>query len=186
MIDEISMVDRAITFAARAHDGQYRKQTKTPYISHPFRVALLLLKLDCPETLVVAGLLHDTVEDAGVSLAEIIGKFGQEVAEIVAGCTEPDRTFPWEHRKQHTIDHLRHAPLPVKLVACADKFDNLRTIWAAYQENGDRVWDRFNRGRERQAWYYRNLVSSLRDGVEDLDTFPLFRRFEGLVQEVFG
>lgn len=182
----MTMIDQAIAFAAQAHDGQVRKQTNIPYITHPFSVALMLQKLNCSDELIAAGLLHDTVEDTSVSLADIARQFGPEVAAIVEGCSEPDRSLPWEVRKQHTIDHLRDAPLEVKVVACADKLDNLRAIWADYQQLGDRVWERFNRGREKQAWYYQNLARSLAHGVQDRERYPLFQQFEDLVQRVFG
>ncbi|MFQ5611779.1 MAG: HD domain-containing protein [Anaerolineae bacterium] len=168
-----------------AHDGQYRKQTNIPYITHPFDVALILQKMNCPDILVVAGLLHDTLEDTSVVLADIVENFGPEVAAIVEACSEPDRSLPWEDRKQHTINQLRDAPLEVKLVACADKLSNLKTVRADLQENGEAVWERFNRGREKQAWYYRGVARSLRHGVADLDRYPIFEQLDNLVQLVF-
>ena len=115
----------AIEFAARAHRGQCRKGTKIPYIVHPLAVAKILIDAGCPEDVVVAGILHDTVEDTPLSLDEIRHAFGTAVARIVEGASEPDKSKPWEERKAHTIESLKTASEAVLLVSCADKIENL-------------------------------------------------------------
>ena len=100
----IDLVDRAIGFAARAHQGQQRKTGDVPYIAHPVAVAMILQRMDCAETIVAAGLLHDVVEDTSVTLKDVRRHFGDEVAEIVAGCTElPKNRNRWETRKLFMI-----------------------------------------------------------------------------------
>jgi (p)ppGpp synthase/HD superfamily hydrolase len=182
----IALLDRAIEFAARAHDGQRRKSDRTPYIAHPFAVALILQRMDCPLEVVIAGLLHDTVEDTRVSIEEIEANFGQTVAEIVAGCTEPSKRLSWEARKSHSIEYFRTAPLPVKLVAAADKFHNLTATQRIQQSAGPAVWNRFRRGIEQQAWYYRNVTASLVANVSEPERYPLFAELEELVNQAFA
>lgn len=183
----LSLIDRAIGFAARAHDGQKRKTGNVPYIAHPVAVAMILQDMGCNETIVAAGLLHDTVEDTRVTLDEIRQQFGDEVADIVAGCTEPPkRKMNWEMRKLHTIHMLRDAPLAVKLVTASDKYHNLSHTRYTKEQIGAVVWKRFGRGKEQQAWYYRSVLESLKANVVDLENYPIFARLEEVVDELFA
>ncbi|WP_059170407.1 HD domain-containing protein [Bacillus sp. FJAT-27445] len=175
------IVDKALRFAAEAHEGQYRKGTKTPYISHPVGVGMLLLKHGYSEDLVAAGILHDTVEDTDATLEDIKRKFGRLVADIVAGCSEPDKTLSWEERKEHTIEFLKTAPLEIKAVACADKLHNITSIFEDVKKGGEEVWSRFNRGRDKQEWYYRSLIDSL--GSQG--SFPLLEDLKSAVDKAF-
>lgn len=180
------MIDIAIEVAEEAHHGQFRKGSDIPYISHPRAVARILSDAGCSEELVVAGILHDTVEDTYVTLDYIREKFGEKVAQIVQGCSEPDKSLPWEQRKQHTVEFLKTAPLEVRTVTCADKLHNLLTIIADYEIMGDDVWDRFSRGRGAQEWYYRELAASLCDEVDCHGTGSIFQQFRDSVETLFG
>jgi len=180
------LIDRALNFAAKAHQGQYRKGTDIPYIVHPVGVAMLLQEMDAPAEVLAAGLLHDVVEDTPVTPAQLKAEFGPEIARLVAGASEPDRSATWEARKQHTVEYLRRAPLPVKLIACADKLHNIRTLSRDYAKLGDAVWSRFNRGQAQQAWYYRALAQSLPEGVASPEQYPIFEQFSEAVRRLFG
>src|SRR5215207_9659113 len=90
----------AISFAARAHDGQRRKDGRTPYVSHVFRVCLLLrevLRVDDPRVL-TAAVLHDTIEDTTTDFDDLEERFGKEVAGWVAALTK-DKALPFEERE---------------------------------------------------------------------------------------
>ena len=175
----------ALEFAAAAHDGHYRKGTQTPYISHPVTVAFILYKQECSCDEVIAGLLHDTVEDTDVTLAEIEEKFGSFIASIVEGCSEPDKSAPWQVRKQHTIDTLVTAPLPVKYVACADKLHNFTTMQRDYQAIGDSFWERFNQNYDHQKWYAHAVTASLFKNIDDDNIKPMFVELKTLVHSFF-
>jgi (p)ppGpp synthase/HD superfamily hydrolase len=181
----LELIDRAIDFAARAHLGHTRKSDDVPYIAHPVAVAMILQQMGCGPEIVAAGLLHDTVEDTGVTLEQLRQGFGERIAEIVAGCTEPDKGNSWEKRKSHTIAHLRTAELAVKLVAAADKYHNLTNTLRHHDALGEAVWQRFNRGVEQQAWYYRNVTASLVANVVEPERYPVFGQLERLVEQVF-
>lgn len=172
----------AIELAARAHRGQVRKGTGVPYLIHPLGVARLLIEYGLPEEVVVAGVLHDTVEDTAVTLPELEQAFGARVARLVEGLSEPDKQASWEERKRHTLEHLREAPREVVLASCADKLDNLLSLAADLERMGDAVWSVFKRGRDQQAWYYRGLgeVFAARAGEH-----PLVVRFVALLPRVF-
>ncbi|MEH7382647.1 HD domain-containing protein [Bacillus sp. JJ1533] len=177
----MDMIEKAIIVASKAHDGQYRKLTNIPYITHPLGVGLILMKINAREELIVAGILHDTVEDKELTLEEISDGFGDEVAKLVEGCSEPDKSLPWEARKEHTISFLRTASEDTRTVVCADKLHNIRSIIRDYEEQGEQVWSRFSRGKEKQEWYYRNVVDSL----SHASTFPLLEELKKEVDRLF-
>jgi len=179
-----ALVNAALIFAARAHAHQKRKSTDVPYIVHP--VGVMLVLLECSEAdpeLLAAALLHDTVEDTGVTLAQLREKFGARVAEIVEGCSEPDKRDTWENRKQHTVSYLKAAPRAVQLVSAADKLHNLRSLAADHAEVGDALWSRFKRGRTEIAWYYRAVTDSLKEG--ELQEHALIRKLDEAVISFF-
>lgn len=175
-----NMIDLAIEVAAKAHRDQLRKGTDVPYVSHPCAVGLILEQAGCTEEVVAAGILHDTVEDTPLTLADIERDFGAEVARLVAGSSEPDKSRSWEDRKRHTMEVLREAPLDVCQVVCADKLHNVRSILAERAVIGDEVWNRFRRGKDEQAWCYRGLVTSM-----ERHRGPLFRELRKAVTLLF-
>ena len=183
----ISAIDKAIGFAARAHEKQRRKIGAVPYIAHPVAVAFILQQMDCTETVVIAGLLHDTVEDTKVTIEEVREKFGDKVAAIVAGCTEPPKKqFKWEERKVHMIVPLRHPPLPIKLVAAADKYHNLSHSLHNQRKKGLGLWKYFGKGEEQQAWYYRTVSESIAANVPNPEQYPIFEQLSTIVEEIFA
>jgi (p)ppGpp synthase/HD superfamily hydrolase len=157
------VIDLAIEVAAKAHQDQFRKGTDIPYITHPLAVGIILAKSGCSDEVIAAGILHDTLEDTKLTLEEIIDKFGDTVAGIVEGASEPDKSLPWEERKQHTIDFVKEAPQDVKFVVLADKLHNIKSIAADYRRIGEKVWERFNEVKGKQEWYYQGLVRAMHD-----------------------
>ncbi|MEH7436934.1 HD domain-containing protein [Neobacillus drentensis] len=157
----MDVIEKALKTAAKAHEKQYRKGTDIPYITHPVAVGMILMKAGYSEELVAAGILHDTVEDTNLSLQDIEQLFGRNIAQIVEGCSESDKSLSWEDRKKHTIEYLRTAPEEIRVVACADKLHNIRSISGDIELFGDQVWERFKRGKEQQKWYYTHVIESL-------------------------
>lgn len=184
--EPLDLIDRAIELAVKAHKKQKRKGTSKAYITHPFAVSVLLARAGCSEEVIVAGILHDVVEDARIKPDRIREEFGEKVGSIVEKCTEPDKRRCWEKRKQHTLDSLKEAGLDVKFVACADKLHNIRTIARDYRAVGDRVWRRFRRGRDDQKRYYESLAQLLRIKRGPSAYQKLYKEFKSRVREVFG
>lgn len=176
----------AIAFAARAHAGQYRKGTHIPYLIHPLSVARILIECDAPEEVVLAGVLHDVVEDTPATLAEVRAEFGPEVARLVEALSEPDRNDTWENRKRDTLEFLKTAPPEVLWIEVADKLDNIRGIRADYDRHGDAIWTRFNRGRDRQKWYHTHLAALFLRLLPDAPYAELAREFAAHVRAVFA
>lgn len=180
-----TLLDSALVFAAVAHQNQKRKATNIPYIVHPVGVMLILIEFNENDPdLLAAALLHDTVEDTHVTHEQIRREFGDRVAEIVAGCSEPDKDDTWENRKNHTIHYIKGAPRHIQLVSAADKLHNLRSMTRDYEEMGDKVWSRFKRGKDHIAWYYRSVLASLREG--ELREHAIVVKMEEEVKKLFG
>jgi len=116
----------AIAFAARAHQGQLRKDGKTPYASHVFRVCFVLRHVfgidDCQA--LTAAVLHDTIEDTTTDFDDLQEHFGQEIATWVAALSK-DKRLPEPEREQAYVAGLAKAPWQVKVCKLADVFDNL-------------------------------------------------------------
>ena len=123
----------AIAFAADKHRHQRRKDKEaSPYINHPIALAHLLVTTAGVEEPVVlqAAILHDTIEDTQTSYAELLDRFGKEVADAVAEVTD-DKSLPKERRKELQVEHAPHASRAAALVKLADKICNLRDMAAA-------------------------------------------------------
>jgi len=178
----MDVIEKALQIAARAHVNQRRKGSDIPYIVHPVAVGMILMKAGYDETLVAAGILHDTVEDTDLSLQDIEQEFGPKIAEIVGGCSEPDKALSWDQRKTHTIEYLKNAPNDIRAVACADKLHNIRSIANDYKRIGAEIWNKFNAGKEKQEWYYTQIVESL----NYQNSFPLVEELKEEVHNLFN
>jgi (p)ppGpp synthase/HD superfamily hydrolase len=149
-------------------------------------VAKLLIRLGCPEPVVVAGILHDTLEDTPVTYDTIREAFGQEVADLVASVSEPARDgVSWETRKEHTLKRLETAPWEELVLALADKLDNIRSIREDQDTVGDQVWVRFRRPKETQRWYYTRLAKIFSEKLTGEKILPLVGAYLAEVHRVF-
>ena len=113
------MVNKAITFATKAHDGQLRKGTQRPYIVHPIEVGDIVSTMTRDEEIISAAILHDTIEDCeGITKEILAEQFSERVANMVAQESE-DKSKSWIDRKTATIRHLGEAPIEVRPLAAA-------------------------------------------------------------------
>jgi guanosine-3',5'-bis(diphosphate) 3'-pyrophosphohydrolase len=116
----------AVSFAARAHHGQLRKDGKTPYASHVFRVCLIardVFGVTDPQVL-TAAVLHDTMEDTTTDFDDVEEQFGRDVAAWAAALSK-DKRRPYEEREDAYCRELARAPWQVQVCKLADVFDNL-------------------------------------------------------------
>ena len=160
-------IGRALELAARSHDRQYRKSPdkKTPYITHPVAVGLLLIAYGYDEETVIAGILHDTLEDTNLSIDTIRGMFGERVAMFVEQVTEPSKTHPWEERKRHYRERLMEASVEARAISCCDKLHNMRSIIASSTPPRD-IWKRFKKGKLAQLEKFERLLSVYRGSLD--------------------
>lgn len=176
--------EKAKLFAIQAHMGQVRKNEKDkPMIMHPISVGELLQSFGYDDNVVAAGYLHDVVEDTKYTIEDIKKEFGSDIASLVMGASEPDKSLSWEARKQHTIDEVRNLPFRNKLVILADKINNLEDLFLKFQKSGTRDFSNFKRGEESQKWYYTNVYNSLVNNEDD--NLPIFKRLKNALDEVF-
>jgi len=171
----------AFAFTYDLHRTQVRKGSRVPYITHLMGVAAIVGRHGGDEDQFIAALLHDAVEDQGglETLDRIRDRFGEAVADYVAGCSDSDEPPkpPWWERKERFIETARTASPKQKLIIAADKLHNARALISDVREKGEAVWDLFNAGREGILWYYAEMVRVL---AEDW-SHPLLRE---LAEEV--
>lgn len=163
----------ALIYAFDLHRKQKRKEIEIPYFSHLMTVAGLVLDYGGNENQAIAALLHDAIEDQGGdhTRQQIRRLFGEEVANIVEGCTDADVTPkpPWRERKEKYLSHLKNTSSATRLVSAADKLANLRNILADYKIIGEKLWTRFNGGKEGTLWYYEELAKFFaKNGPQEL------------------
>lgn len=190
MEKQLTLVDQAIIFAARAHAGATRKGTNIPYIVHPIEAAAIVATMTDDKEVIAAAALHDVLEDTDATEEELLARFGRRIMELVSDETENKRkTLPaaltWKTRKQETITFLKtKAGRDAKMLALADKLSNLRAIHRDVCIIGDKVWERFNeKDKNMHAWMYRTVAEVLK---EELEEHPTWQEYDRLVRIVFG
>jgi guanosine-3',5'-bis(diphosphate) 3'-pyrophosphohydrolase len=128
MLSPIRLISAAADLAARRHNGMARKgRGSEPYINHLAEVASILAEVTdgTDAELVAAGWLHDTVEDTGVTLVELMAEFGDRVAALVDEVTD-DMSLPKTKRREMQIESAAHKSPGAKLIKIADKVSNIR------------------------------------------------------------
>ncbi len=199
------LFDRAALFATEAHAGQTRKGKDKPYILHPMEAAAIVGRcLDSlegtgrapegllreRETLLAAAVLHDVVEDAGVTPRALWERFGARVMELVLAESEDkmaDRPAEdtWKERKRKTIDDLAEKGTEAKLLVLGDKLSNLREIAEDHEALGEALWERFNRKDPGEhKWYYGEILRIL-EADPALGGLPAVREYRALWEEAF-
>lgn len=178
-----NVIEEAIAFATRAHEGQFRKGTTRPFIVHPLEVGRIVATMTDDEEIISAAILHDTIEDCeGVTQEEIRKEFSERVAHLVEQESE-DKSKTWMERKSATIEHLKRAPKEVQMIGLADKLSNMRDIDRDYPVCGEELWNRFRmKDKNVIGWYYRGIRSSLREAMKDV---PAFEEYSKLVEKHF-
>ena len=105
--------------------------------------------------------MHDVVEDTKYEDKDILKEFGEDILSLVMGDCESDKKLSWEERKQYTIDEVKTLDIRHKSVVCADKISNLEDLQIVFEKNGKYDFSNFNRGYEKQKWYFTSLYDSL-------------------------
>ena len=191
-------VNHAFAFAAKHHDRQVRKGTKLPYLTHPANVAVILSRYGRDEETVVAGILHDVVEDCvrdGYTrdmLEQRIGeKFGGSVLETVLAVThrrvdDDGVELSSDDRKADYLDRLGSAGDAARWVCAADKVHNANSILSDLRRTADpdSVWSRFNVGKSGTIKWYRDVLHRLQGlGFNEPIMIELGEAVSGLEQE---
>ncbi|MBP3759455.1 MAG: bifunctional (p)ppGpp synthetase/guanosine-3',5'-bis(diphosphate) 3'-pyrophosphohydrolase [Firmicutes bacterium] len=183
--EQNELLNKAIIYAVEKHAGQLRKGTQIPYIVHPMEVLALLNEMRADMTVIIAGVLHDTVEDTSATIDDIIREFGEDVAELVGNHTE-DKSKTWFQRKSQGLRELAEGSFDLKCLVLADKLSNVRNMYRDYMIEGDEYWDRFNAPFEKQAWYYNGAVKAMEELKDNENTAVRYNEFKEIVEKTFG
>ncbi len=185
----LTLLDKAIIFATKAHSGAKRKGTNVPYIVHPIEAAAIVSAMTDDQEIIAAAVLHDVLEDTDATEDDLYARFGTRITELVMNESEDKRrnlpaALTWKTRKQETITFLEtKASREAKMLALADKLANLRAIHRDQCIIGDKIWERFNeKDKNMHAWMYRSIAKAL----EELKDHPTWQEYNRLVDEVFG
>jgi hypothetical protein len=190
-------INHALAFAAKHHDQQVRKGTRLPYLTHPANVAIILTRYGQDEETVVAGILHDVIEDCvrdgytrEMLESRIADKFGDEVLSIVLAVThrkvdDDGIELSSEERKEDYLTRLADAGLRARWVCAADKVHNASTILSDLERTDypETVWGRFNVGREGTIRWYRRVYDRLRELGFDA---PIMRELDDVARALEG
>ena len=168
-------INHALAFAAKHHDRQVRKGTRLPYLTHPANVAIILTRYGRDEQTVVAGILHDVIEDCvreaytADMLEQRIGdKFGADVLTTVLAVThrrvdDDGVELAHDERRDDYLARLDMAGDAARWVCAADKLHNASSILSDLRRtiDPDTIWSRFNGGREATVGWYRRVYDRL-------------------------
>ena len=178
----------ALVYAHQVHDGQRRKGTGIPFVAHILGVAAIAMEYGATEDEAIGALLHDAAEEGGGEprLAEIRARFGDDVADIVLGCSDslvqnPEEKAPWRERKENYLAHLSTAGRSVCLVSASDKLHNVRAIVRDYRAHAEAMWSRFQGRRDGTLWYYREVADTLAARLRSPLTRDLVREVDELL-----
>lgn len=165
-------INKALSYATQKHLGQVRKDKEaTPYISHPVAVAMILSEYTNNEEVIIAGLLHDVIEDCEVSYEELQTLFGTRVADIVHEVSEDialkktGEKESWKARKEGYLANLRNDSVEAMLVCGADKIHNLMSLGNVLEAEGVSALNAFNASFEDTMWFYGEVLAVIRAGV---------------------
>ena len=183
------IVSEAIVFSTQAHDGMRRRKSDSPYVLHPMEVGTIVGTMTDDQEVIAAAVLHDVVEDAGITIETIGEKFGARVMELVASETEnkredlpPEQT--WRIRKEESLEKLKNADdIAVLMLWIGDKLSNIRAVYRDFAVEGDKVWEKFHQSDIKvQAWYYRSILKY----TERLSHTLAWTEYRSIVEKLFG
>ena len=178
-------IEKAVKTASHYHRGQVRKGgASLPYVSHLFSVAALLSEyVGEEEEVIIAGLLHDTLEDTIYDRGALERDFGSRVLAIVEEVTETKedsagQKISWKKRKEEALGKARTASAEGLVVKTADHTHNLENIIDDYIEYGPAIWKNFAASLSEMLWYHRTLLTILEERLNS----PLVSRYRVAVE----
>jgi len=188
-------IHTAIVTATRLHAGQLRKGIAYPYIVHPMAVAMILSRYTKDNDTIIAGVLHDVLEDvnpAVYSKADMEKQFGpfitkivEEVSEIIsedAGMSAAARKElerkTWKLRKERYLKRLEKDSTPAMMVCAADKIHNLVSMREIFLELGRGAFEHFNAPKEEKFWFYGRCLEILQKKLKNQIVDELEQIFE--------
>lgn len=182
LLDEETLTARALKFAIKAHENKFRKNGE-PYINHSIAVANMVREYGYSNDDIAAAYLHDVVEDTKYTILDIEKYFGNHVAHLVKCESESDKKISWEERKSETINKIAKLSPEECIGLLCDKINNLESIIREQNVIGDAFFEKFNRGKRHQEWYYLNLLNEFKKVFGE--HFPLVLRLQVAIAYAF-
>ena len=178
-------LEKAIKKASILHRNQERKRDGTPYISHLFSVAFILLNYTDDEDIIIGGILHDTIEDTDYTVEELEKDFGPKIKEIVLGVTEDKSIKDWEERKVKYRENLKTAGYESLMVCAADKIHNLMSLKETFEISGDDLWKSFEApSPEKYFEHHEAVLKILKEKLNNPIVQKLEEQFKSTKEEV--
>ena len=155
-------IQKAINFSAKLHADQKRKGNNLPFIVHPFTVATIISNYTEDEDVIVAGFLHDVLEDVpGYTEADMERDFGKRVLGFVKEVSEDKEAtdgdkkakITWRYRKEKYLENLKTATKEAMLISSADKIHNLSSLTEDYKIQGEELWKVFRAPENKKLWF---------------------------------
>lgn len=165
-------IEQALRAATILHKDQVRKGTvPIPYVSHLFAVAMIAADYTDNEDVIIASLLHDTLEDTDYTAQELQEDFGGTVRELVEAVTEPQdvshKSLTWKEQKLHYAKQLRSAPQEALIVAAADKIHNMRSVVEEYFDDHSRFLADFKGSLEDRMLMYQDISNAINRSLKN-------------------
>ncbi len=162
-------IQHAIRFAIKTHEGyqkQKRKGKDVPYITHPLAVGLILTTAGAPEDVIIAGILHDTIEDSIEEKKPLMPqlieeRFGKEVLNLVMSVTEQDKNLSWDERKAEALKHVKTFSNDSLLLKSADIISNVSETLVDYTKEGEEIFERFHAPKEKIIESHINMINAI-------------------------
>lgn len=185
----MTKLGEAICFATKAFDGKFRKGENSAAVFHAFEAASIVQAICDDEDVICAAVLHDTVEDTGVTISEIEEKFGERVAFLVGSETEekyPEKnpSETWLLRKEKTLETLKNSTdIGVRTMWLGDKLSNMRSFSRLKDRMGDNMWNIFNQKDPEAHKKYYNAIAAELAVFSETDSY---KEYIALIKKVFG
>ena len=165
----------AVQFAIEVHqlagEPQYRKGKAVPYVTHPLAVGLILSQAGASEDIVLAGILHDVIEDSdsrkAITKEMISERFGASVANLVDAVSEKNKSLGWHERKEAALEEIKLFSPDALLVKSADVISNNTELIRDYDADGPETFDRFNASLEEVIFHTLQVISTIRAAWSD-------------------
>ena len=173
------LLSKAIKFAKEKHEGQTRKGSNKPYITHIFAVAKILEEENADIKTIIVGVLHDTLEDTNTTIEELTKEFGVEISCMVDTLSEK-KGLAYNDRKYMQALRIKNSSKDVKMVKCADCLSNLTDTYKELKTNPN-VWSKFNASKQDIQKHYKDTLNALLE----LKGTKIYARLVNVYQNVF-
>lgn len=179
MAPKTLLFNQALQYAHIWHDGQTRTKRKVPFVTHFVAVAeILAYHYPDRQPLIIAGLLHDVIEDTPQTYRDLERNFGQEVAHLVRGVSKParkdlppeirqDPSRAWRAQRDHLLELLEPHEQDILRLRAADGVHNLMTKARDARWIGPQAWQKPGVTKEDQLWYFGEILTRVKAGLGD-------------------